>query len=241
MNVDDHHEQTEGDRGSQSRCCAGHGAAGTPASLLSRRDLLHAAGAGTMGLAMQGLVLGVAGPASAARLESTPGTPSPRGHTLRVKPVLVFQIPTRQEKTSWRWYGGIQTMDEVHRKPSDCRRTCRSWLPRAISRSSSCRWNWSAMPSRPSRPSATPCDAILIFGACSYDQQMCHFAGRLEDPGNPVPAASDRAALLPARVGPRHLPTALDRLAPRAEHGRPRRRRGRLRARSSGGCGPCTG
>jgi len=35
--------------------------------------------------------------------------PFPRGAALRVKPILVFDVPTRKEQDSWRSYGAIQT------------------------------------------------------------------------------------------------------------------------------------
>ena len=35
--------------------------------------------------------------------------PFPRGAALRVKPILVFDVPTRGDRTSWRGYGAIQT------------------------------------------------------------------------------------------------------------------------------------
>jgi hypothetical protein len=35
--------------------------------------------------------------------------PFPRGTALRVKPILVFDVPTRGDRTSWRGYGGIHT------------------------------------------------------------------------------------------------------------------------------------
>ena len=38
----------------------------------------------------------------------------PCGSALRIKPVLTYQIEKRQEKTSWRSYGGIQTQGQVN-------------------------------------------------------------------------------------------------------------------------------
>jgi len=39
------------------------------------------------------------------------GQPFPQGAALRVKPILVFDIPTRGDRTSWRGYGGIHTRE----------------------------------------------------------------------------------------------------------------------------------
>lgn len=43
----------------------------------------------------------------------SPGTSLPPGKTLRIKPVLTYTIERRQEKTSWRGYGGIQSQANV--------------------------------------------------------------------------------------------------------------------------------
>ena len=46
----------------------------------------------------------------AATAEPLPGDqPFPRGAALRVKPILVFDVPTRGDRTSWRSYGAIHT------------------------------------------------------------------------------------------------------------------------------------
>jgi hypothetical protein len=44
------------------------------------------------------------------------GTPLPPGKPLRVKPVLVYSLDQRREKTSWRSYGGIRTTAEVEQE-----------------------------------------------------------------------------------------------------------------------------
>ncbi len=43
-----------------------------------------------------------------------PKQPFPRGAALRVKPILVYDVPTRKDKTSWRNYGGISTVEAAH-------------------------------------------------------------------------------------------------------------------------------
>ena len=72
---------------------------------LSRRNFLQ-------GMAAAGVALGGMAHAAEVRAESsepTPGQPFPRGAALRVKPILVYDVPRRQDKTSWRGYGGIHT------------------------------------------------------------------------------------------------------------------------------------
>jgi len=73
----------------------------------SRRHFLQ--GIGAAGAALGGLaVTGTSVRAAAA--EPVPGDqPFPRGAALRVKPVLVFDVPQRGDRTSWRSYGGIHT------------------------------------------------------------------------------------------------------------------------------------
>ena len=41
------------------------------------------------------------------------GTPLPFGRPLRVKPLLVYHLDQRQEKTSWRGYGGLRSPADV--------------------------------------------------------------------------------------------------------------------------------
>ena len=79
--------------------------------------------ASTTGISRRGFLGGLAGVAamgslmtatiSPARTASTKPASSeselPRGTALRIKPVLTYQIEKRQEKTSWRSYGEIQT------------------------------------------------------------------------------------------------------------------------------------
>lgn len=75
---------------------------------VTRRDFL--AGMGT--LALGGCAL-----STLRTTESLVATPSrdlrPLVSTLTVQPTLVFSVPQRHEKTSWRSWGGIQTRDHV--------------------------------------------------------------------------------------------------------------------------------
>jgi hypothetical protein len=86
-------------------CCSGPRP--QPQGGVSRRRFLQ--GAGAAGVAMGGLAVA----ATKARAESAePGTVEqsfPRGAALRVQPILVFDVPRRRDRTSWRGYGGIHT------------------------------------------------------------------------------------------------------------------------------------
>ena len=48
------------------------------------------------------------------RRNTEPAGGLPKGAALRVQPVLVHRLYTRQEKTSWRGYGGLQTQEDVN-------------------------------------------------------------------------------------------------------------------------------
>jgi len=64
---------------------------------------------GAAGVVMGGLALAAA-EAGAQPAEPVPAEqPFPRGAALRVKPILVFDVPTRGDRTSWRSYGAIHT------------------------------------------------------------------------------------------------------------------------------------
>ncbi len=73
---------------------------------ISRREFLL--GVGAVG-ALAASSRGQAAPSS----ESTSGTGLPAGRPLKVKPVLTYEIETPREKTSWRGYGGLQSMADV--------------------------------------------------------------------------------------------------------------------------------
>jgi L-fucose isomerase-like protein len=93
------------------RCsCGGHSE--TTATQISRRGFLGGL-AGTS--ALGGLMLATTSqpPAASAKPVSSQAV-LPRGVALRVKPVLTYQIERRQEKTSWRSYGGLQTIGQVN-------------------------------------------------------------------------------------------------------------------------------
>ncbi len=84
-------------------------------------------GISTTGISRRGFLGGLAGTVSLGGLMSvttsqanvvsikpvSAGTALPSGAALRVKPVLLYQIEKRQDKTSWRSYGGLQTQEKV--------------------------------------------------------------------------------------------------------------------------------
>jgi len=74
---------------------------------MSRRNFLG----GLVGVtAISGLKLSVTAKAGDfSKKSASSGNTLPLGKTLRVKPVLTYTIERRQEKTSWRGYGGVQT------------------------------------------------------------------------------------------------------------------------------------
>lgn len=74
---------------------------------MSRRNFLGGLAAVS---AVTGLKLVATAQAGAiSKKSASSGTSLPLGKALRIKPVLTYTIDRRQEKTSWRGYGGIQT------------------------------------------------------------------------------------------------------------------------------------
>ena len=94
--------------GTPPRCCpCGHGQ-GPLESSLSRRDFLKGAGMTALGSVAAG---GLAWPLLAGR--ATPVDEVWRPAPLKVKPILVHEIPQRRPQTSWRSWGGIATEADV--------------------------------------------------------------------------------------------------------------------------------
>jgi hypothetical protein len=93
------------DRGSCGGCCSSPSP--QTESGVSRRHFLQ--GVGATGMAMGGLAMAAAN-VSAESAASVPAEqPFPRGAALRVKPILVYDVPVRGDKTSWRGYGAIHS------------------------------------------------------------------------------------------------------------------------------------
>ena len=95
-------------------CCSN----GVASSLgMSRRHFLQ--GLSVAGAAMGALRVSETAVGAHKPKQVRADQPFPRGDALRVKPVLVYDIPKRREKSSWRNYGAVQTpaavRDEVTR------------------------------------------------------------------------------------------------------------------------------
>ena len=86
------------------RCCPCGERSGPSAAFLSRRDFLKGAGVTALGsVAAGGLSWPLLGSQAAAVDDAYRPVP------LKVKPILVYEIPQRRHQTSWRSWGGIET------------------------------------------------------------------------------------------------------------------------------------
>jgi len=82
-------------------CCGNH-------SMISRRKFVQVTGTAALSTAT------VSGLSWISLTSRKPNDSLPvRRQTLRVKPVLTYEIPERREQTSWRNWGGIQTKADV--------------------------------------------------------------------------------------------------------------------------------
>ncbi|MEN6561243.1 MAG: twin-arginine translocation signal domain-containing protein [Acidobacteriota bacterium] len=86
------------------RCCPHGCEPGPAASSVTRRDFLKGAGLTALGSVAAG---GLAWPISAGRAAAL--EEAPLRARLKVKPILVYEVPQRRPKTSWRSWGGIAT------------------------------------------------------------------------------------------------------------------------------------
>ena len=95
--------------------CSGTCKAGPPlvASPLNRRRFLKCVGGAAALGGVTWVALSRAHAASAAPVASTP---LPAGAPLRVQPVLVYHLDQKQDRTSWRSYGGLKTREDVERE-----------------------------------------------------------------------------------------------------------------------------
>jgi hypothetical protein len=135
----------------------------------TRRRFLSCVG-GTMALGGLGLLAEF--PASAASARRVASTLLPPGAALRVQPVLVYELPVRRERTSWRGYGGLQSQvdvdQELKRLEDDFKQLpARAEFPlellplRAISN-----------PAELQAACASACDAFLVCAASGPQQWM---------------------------------------------------------------------
>lgn len=77
---------------------------------VSRREFISAAAVGTAA------VLGATSASGGETVAKPTRTGLPPGAPLAVQPVLVYALPKRVEKTSWRGYGGLRTQEEVQQE-----------------------------------------------------------------------------------------------------------------------------
>lgn len=77
---------------------------------LNRRAFLHRVASAT---ALGALAGWGAFPLRATPTGTVASTPLPPGRPLRIKPVLVYHLEARRERTSWRSYGGLRTQEDV--------------------------------------------------------------------------------------------------------------------------------
>jgi hypothetical protein len=101
----DHSQLNVVNQGTCAGCCSN--SQPQPVSGFSRRRFLQTAGAA--GAAIGGLTMAAAKAWAAAAEPVSAGEPFPRGDALRVKPILVHDVPAPQDRSSWRGYGGIHT------------------------------------------------------------------------------------------------------------------------------------
>jgi hypothetical protein len=92
----------------QPHCCPGGEAISSGRNTLTRRTFLKGLGVTTLGgMALKGLSWPML---SAIEMEEEPRL---KRLPLKVKPILVYSIPTREPQTSWRGWGGIQTQRDA--------------------------------------------------------------------------------------------------------------------------------
>ncbi len=103
----DSHDINHGSEG-KGNACYGH--PHERAAGISRRSLLGGIGGAA---AVGGVAMLAASRARAAEAIQSAGSGLPAGAPLKVKPALMYSIPQRREKTSWRPYGGILTEDDL--------------------------------------------------------------------------------------------------------------------------------
>ncbi|UCG49016.1 MAG: hypothetical protein JSU94_04375, partial [Phycisphaerales bacterium] len=142
---------------------AGESGVVTSASAISRRRFLG----GFAGAAALGGLGGeeVSRRAGALEGQSATKTALPAGAAVRVKPVLAYQIEARREKTSWRSYGGIQSMRDVEEEAGTIGRELKDLAKRA-------EFPIDVLPlalvdsdAKAEQAAKADCDVLLIYGA----------------------------------------------------------------------------
>ncbi len=140
-------------------CCDDH--VGVANGTISRREFVG----GLSGAAALGGVALLASHAPGGLVAPAESDSLPVGKPLRVKPVLIYSVHPQQEKTSWRWYGGVQTAAEAQAEAQRIDKDMKSlaasaefpveFLPVAVVDTVA----------KAKEAADVDCDAILIFGA----------------------------------------------------------------------------
>jgi hypothetical protein len=79
---------------------------------ISRRGFLQGvSGAGALGMALTGLTW-----SSVAMAAGSDDRAGPQRRALVVRPILIYEIPTRRPQTSWRSWGGIETQEQAEQE-----------------------------------------------------------------------------------------------------------------------------
>jgi hypothetical protein len=153
----------------------GHGCPGTAhgdripppsASGITRRGLLGGFTGAALANAARGGSLRAAQPSGAG--VSAPGqagskTALPGGKPLRVKPVLVYHLAQRAEKTSWRGYGGSITAEGIRQESDKISHELRGLAGGAEFPLEFLPLSPITSPGDAAGAAATDCDALLVF------------------------------------------------------------------------------
>ncbi len=134
---------------------------------VSRRGFLGGLG-GTAALGT--LAMAAAPQARAASAARFAGTPLPLGVPLRVKPVLVYQLHERKEKTSWRPYGEIEKQGQVDQEVASIKADLKKLTSRAEFPIEMLPLALVSSRSEAEKVGATECDMILVYAAGSSER-----------------------------------------------------------------------
>ncbi|KPK43216.1 MAG: hypothetical protein AMJ65_06465 [Phycisphaerae bacterium SG8_4] len=89
----------------------------------------------------------------------------PFGEALRVKPVLAYQLPTRQEKQSWRNYGGLQRRSDVNEEAGRITAELKQLVSDAEFPMEVLPLSLVDTDQKADEAAATDCDVLLIYAA----------------------------------------------------------------------------
>lgn len=144
----------------QEHCCGcSHNLPLTPEqrAMFSRRGFLQGVGSSAVGAALGGLSL----TAGAAETEAGP----PRGKHLRVKPILTYEIPRRQEKNSFRNYGALDDKEKVNEEAKRIEGELKQLASQAEFPIEVLPLSLVENDPQAEQAAATPCDLLLVYPA----------------------------------------------------------------------------